>query len=151
MFYWMYECSSNAEQSHLEVWFPCWYRESSRGHPRPPHTSPPQGISAYFSCQSPSDWQDPAMSVPYTEERWAIFRRFENSFCITTEVSNTRCTFLEIQYRRCSSSKWGSCSRGDLASCSPWTTIWDNFMQFSIDVSLGARSPTKSNISKNLF
>ncbi len=41
------------------VWFPCWYRESSRGHPRPPHTFPPQGISAYFSCQSPSDWQDP--------------------------------------------------------------------------------------------
>ncbi len=85
----MYEWSSVVEQSHLAVWFPCWYRESSREPPGPRHTSPPQGISAYFSCQSPSDWQDPAMSVPYTEERWAIFRTFVNSFCITTEVSNT--------------------------------------------------------------
>lgn len=50
-----------------------------------------------------------------------------------------------MQYLRCSSSKWGSCSKGDLASCSPCTTIWVNFIQFSIEESLGARNPVHIN------
>lgn len=55
--------------------------------------------------------------------------------------THTVCTFLEMQKRRCSSSKWGSCSSGDLDSCRPWTIIWVSFMQFSMLVSRGAWNP----------